>query len=191
MADLPHDMNPTGRGFRIPMPVSKKFVYPEDPRPEDFDIRDIAHKLAMQARYGGGLIDYFSTAEHCVLIHDWFWKRGDKASAKAGLLHDRAEAWIQDMMRPLKQKCQPWYGAMEQRIEEVSAPVFGVPFPNPEHVMDVDYRICLDEKAQGYPFEFDRANDVERAAEPLGVVLNFWYPHIAYEEFMKRWRVHQ
>jgi 5'-deoxynucleotidase YfbR-like HD superfamily hydrolase len=189
--ELDHDMNPTGRGFRIPMPISRKFVYPQDPRPEDFDMRDIAHKLSMICRYAGGTIDFYSVAEHCCHLHDWFMVQvGSREYAKSALLHDRAEAWMGDQIRPFKRLCQPWWNEMETRIDAVSAPVFGVPDPMPDEVAQADYRICIDEKSQAYPFDFDKANTIEREMEPMGIKLLFWYPHIAYEEFMTRWRMH-
>lgn len=193
MVELAHNMNPTGRGYRIPMPCSGIYAYPMDPRPEEFHIEDTAHKLANQCRYGGGTIEFYSVAEHCCLLHDWIRPQ----LKRAALLHDRAEAWLQDVLRPQKQLCQPWYGNMERRIEEVSAPVFKVPYPNPDEVMEADYRICIDEKHQAYgKIQYEAENDIERNALPnrpghdkgaLGVMLRFWTPYQAKYEFLRRW----
>jgi uncharacterized protein len=186
--NMDHDMDPIGRGFRVPMPRSRKFVYPQDPRPEDFHIEDIAHRLGMSCRYGGGTIKFYSVGEHCCHLHDWFLVQGEsKRTAKDALLHDRAEAWMVDMVRPFKMLCQPWWGEMEDNIDRVSAPVFGVTDPMPKEVAVADYRICMDEKAQAYPFEFDRANKIEREMEPLGITLQYWDPYRSFDEFMQRW----
>ena len=43
----------------------KKF-YPLDPRPEDIDIRDIAHALSLNCRFNGHCRCFYSVAEHSV-----------------------------------------------------------------------------------------------------------------------------
>jgi len=182
--DVQHNMNPTGRGFRVPLPISKKYFYPLDPRPEDFDIRDVAHKLATQCRYGGGTVEFYSVAEHCVLLS----YAVPEEHALAALLHDRAEAYWQDIIRPVKEGyCQPWYGKVERNIECVSAPVFGVPYPNPDVVMLADYRICIDEKQQAYTCPFESENKIEDLAQPLGVKLHFWDWRQSRKAFLDRY----
>lgn len=177
-----HDMNPTGRGYRIPMP-SGIYVYPEDPRPNEFNIYDIAHKLAFQCRYGGGCSHYYSVAEHS-------WNLSylvPNHLALDALLHDRGESWLQDFLRPVKKKAQPWYGIMERRIEEVSAPVFGVTYPNHPTVMQADIRICIDEKKQLYTCGYTSENAVEDAGEGFGIKLNCWGPYEARDMFLHRY----
>lgn len=177
-----HKMNPGGRGFRIPLPVSGRYFYPLDPQPGDFDVRDVAHKLAFQCRYGGGTIHYYSVAEHCVLLSHVV----PPAFALDALLHDRAEAYWQDLIRPKKRLCQPWYGIVEEEIERVSAPVFNVQHPIPRVVMEADYRICIDEKQQAYTAPYEAENDLE-VGEPLGVTLQYWSPETAKTRFMQRY----
>ena len=42
--------------------------WPADPRADEIDIRDIAHALSMQCRYAGHCTQFYSVAEHCVLL---------------------------------------------------------------------------------------------------------------------------
>jgi uncharacterized protein len=76
----------------------------EYPRPEDIDIRDIAHALSQICRYGGHCHKFYSVAEHSLLVADVI--EANYASFKpielAGLLHDAAEAYLGDLITPLK-----------------------------------------------------------------------------------------
>lgn len=67
-------------------------------------IEDIAHGLAHVCRFGGQCSRHYSVAEHSVLVHDLIAAEyGRGADALAGLLHDAEEAYLGDMVRPLKQ----------------------------------------------------------------------------------------
>jgi hypothetical protein len=74
--------------------------HPLAPRVEDLDIYDIAHALALTSRYNGHTLSYYSVAEHSVLVS----RHVDPEYAREGLLHDAAEAYIGDMVRPLKRQ---------------------------------------------------------------------------------------
>lgn len=187
----------------VPMPSGVKF-YPERPDPNVITIQDIAQKLAQQCRYGGGTTRFYSVAEHCVLLsyvrptdnevyglyeipdyQNLAYSDMVLRFQREALMHDRAEAWLQDFIRPLKNKCQPWYGNIESKLEEVSAPLFGLlPHP-PKLVMDYDYRICIDEKRQGIACPYEAHNKFEET-EPLGVTLQFLTPEQAMSAFLHR-----
>ena len=64
MAEAGATMNDDGTWW-VPMPSGIRFQ-PENPNPEHVLITDIARKLAQQCRYGGGTVDFYSVAEHCV-----------------------------------------------------------------------------------------------------------------------------
>lgn len=70
---------------------------------EDVDDYDIAHPLAMICRYGGHVPGHYSVAEHSVLVSRLVeeWGYGPTVQLQA-LLHDAAEAYVGDMVRPLK-----------------------------------------------------------------------------------------
>ena len=69
-----------------------------DPRPGDFDLREIAHSLSMLCRFNGHCRRFYSVAQHSVLVS----RLVPEKWAIHGLLHDAAEAYIGDMIRPLK-----------------------------------------------------------------------------------------
>ena len=70
-----------------------------DPQPEMVCIEDIAHSLAYQCRYTGHPREFYSVAQHCVLMAEADLP-GDPL---VRLLHDAAEAYIGDIARPWKQ----------------------------------------------------------------------------------------
>lgn len=75
-----------------------------DPRPEDFDIRDIAHALSNVCRFTGHVSKFYSVGEHSVRVADLLKDGGFSVETQyAGLMHDASEAYISDMARPFKQ----------------------------------------------------------------------------------------
>lgn len=90
--------------------------WPLDPRPEDFEIRDIAHALANICRFGGHSRRFYSVAQHSVLVSQLC----PPSFAVHGLLHDAAEAYLGDIIRPLKyQAAFEMYREAEARLEGV------------------------------------------------------------------------
>ena len=85
---------------------------------DDIDIRDIAHHLSNLCRYTGAG-PFYSVAQHSVLVANYFI---DPAARLAGLLHDAAETYINDIASPLKRAI-----GMERYVtadEEITAAVF-------------------------------------------------------------------
>ena len=85
-------------------------VYPLSAEPGLITIADIAHSLAKICRYGGRCHTFYSVAQHSVLVaHIVGGERPDLAMH--GLLHDAAEAYLGDVVIPLKQHLRfvgPW-----------------------------------------------------------------------------------
>ncbi len=77
--------------------TGRKF-WPLDPRPEDVSIFDIAHALSNQCRFSGHCPQFYSVARHSILV------AGQLAPPYKlwGLMHDAAEAYLSDMIRPIK-----------------------------------------------------------------------------------------
>lgn len=119
--------------------------WPLDPRPEDIDIRDIAHALAHKCRYSGHTSQFYSVAEHSVFVSD----NVPEDLALWGLLHDAAEAYLPDVPRPLKHEPEmAWFRAVEARIMGAVCDHFGLCRDEPREVSRVDAAILADEMAQ-------------------------------------------
>ena len=105
--------------------TGKKFNIFE-PRPEMIDIRDIASGLANKGHFSGLTPRYFSIAEHSILVCDEFsfWNNEQPDSVKLlALLHDASEAYIGDMIKPLKVH-MPDFVRLEDGIMNVIAQRF-------------------------------------------------------------------
>src|ERR1043165_2313879 len=82
-----------------------------EPASSEFTIEDIAHGLANICRYSGQCKDFYSVAEHSILVSET--AKGFELEA---LLHDAAEAFLGDITRPLKQM-HPDYKRIENDVE--------------------------------------------------------------------------
>jgi hypothetical protein len=83
--------------------ASGRYVDLLNPGPATITLQDIAHHLAQANRYAGAARRPLSVAEHTLLVADRLWSQGHAArTILLGLHHDDAEAYAQDLTRPLK-----------------------------------------------------------------------------------------
>jgi uncharacterized protein len=99
----------------------RKF-YPFNPDKGDIDPVDIAQALSMQCRFNGHVKRFYSVAEHSFYVSHIVSPR----AAFYGLMHDAPEAYIGDMIQPLKE-CFPEFKAIEDIIMDEVAERFQVP----------------------------------------------------------------
>lgn len=126
---------------------SGRVFHPFDPRPEEVHLQDIAHGLARIGRFNGQTRQFYSVAQHSFFVS----RLVPAELALIGLLHDAAEAYICDLVHPVKVMLAE-YQAVEQRIEAVIAERFGLPWPWPEDVQAAikaaDLAMCRTEMMQ-------------------------------------------
>jgi 5'-deoxynucleotidase YfbR-like HD superfamily hydrolase len=73
------------------------------PSPSHINVADIARGLSMICRFNGQALDFYSVAEHSVLVASILRAWGmDVDVIRAGLLHDAHEAYIGDVTSPMK-----------------------------------------------------------------------------------------
>lgn len=118
--------------------ASGRRFWPLDPRADEIDIGDIAHALSNQCRFAGHCHEFYSVAQHSVLVARWLEEHAPPY-ALHGLLHDAAEAYLVDLPRPVKRQpeMEPYRNA-EHAIERVIAERFGLVWPWPEIVKRAD-----------------------------------------------------
>lgn len=97
----------------------------EDPRPEDVDINDIAHALSMICRYGGHSREFYSVSQHAILVSKLVCPK----HAMFGLMHDASEAYISDIISPLKPLIKN-YMEIEATIMDAISKRFGFSMDN-------------------------------------------------------------
>lgn len=98
-----------------------KRFYLNDPK---FDIQEIAHSLSLQCRFTGHIKDFYSVAEHSVLVAGLSREMG--GDAREGLMHDAHEAYFSDLAAPWKQAV-PDYKRVELSLETEMRKAFDLP----------------------------------------------------------------
>lgn len=111
--------------------TGKKFD-PMEIRPEDINERDVAHALSLVCRGCGHLRRFYSVAQHSVNCALEALARGaGERKALICLLHDASEAYISDIIRPVK--CHiPKYYEIEDMIMRTVLTRFGLDDITPE-----------------------------------------------------------
>jgi hypothetical protein len=179
----------------------------ESPTADMIDHRDIALGLSRQARYNGFTNGYYSVAEHSILVASWLMRtKKNPELAILGLIHDAAEAYIGDMVTPIKQHL-PLYKIWEDRIY---ASCYQALRPNKSHwygrmsiivmkelIHEADTRIRIDEtKALMSGGALDQwarnnAQELKISHEPLGVKIEAWDYGIAEEKWLNAYAMYR
>jgi len=104
-----------------------RMFWPLNPHAEDIDVLDVAHHLSNECRFNGATYRHYSVAQHAVLVSHLAARialaqsrsrgRFDYAREIAlwGLHHDDSEAYLRDMIRPIKKA--PGLGDVYKVIE--------------------------------------------------------------------------
>jgi 5'-deoxynucleotidase YfbR-like HD superfamily hydrolase len=94
-----------------------------DPAPDAIHILDIAHGLALQCRFAGQIQEFYSVAQHSVMVS----RLVPREDALWGLLHDASEAYINDVPSLLKEtKLLTGYRMVEARLMNAVLKQFGL-----------------------------------------------------------------
>lgn len=107
-----------------------KYVNPLALQPEDICIEDIAHHLSLICRYVGACPFHYSVAQHSLIVSNLMAAQSPtREAALAGLLHDAAEAYLNDISSPVKHSLSmEQYRAAEDRAERIIFAKFGVDY---------------------------------------------------------------
>ena len=122
-------------------------IDPLNLKPEQVSIFDIAHSLSLLCRYGGHSPFHYSVAEHSIRVAQQVYVTTFCIGlTKAALLHDASEAYVQDLISPLKHRL-PSYERIEQKIQQVINEVYGIKLLKKEQALikHFDSSIRMDE----------------------------------------------
>jgi len=100
--------------------------WPLDPRPEEVCIEDIAHALSLVCRFNGHCKHFYSVAHHsllCAVLASY--REYNYRIRLLALLHDAAEAYASDIMRPIKPFING-YIEIENKIYDAILESFGI-----------------------------------------------------------------
>lgn len=149
---------------------------------ENFTLSDLVLGVSRICRYAGQVapsVEFYSVAEHLVLMDEWAWKHMPELNAKERrtiICHDLQEGLMGDMPRPMK-KLIPQFGEIEDLVSRHLAERYDLIFPLPGFVKDLDNRIIKDERQ----WIMDPSDHVWETdfLEPLGVKPHMWLPRQA------------
>lgn len=152
--------------------------YAHDPRPEDIDIRDVAHHLAMECRYTGACKWHYSVAQHSCYVHDVL----PQPLKFKGLMHDAPEYVAKDMAKPTKSNL-PDYKVLERKNWLATAARFSLPIELDPEVHAADAAVLLAEYQVLMVNPSLPGYDYSKAA-PIRIAR--WTPERAEREFLYR-----
>lgn len=162
-------------------------------------ITDIAHASSNICRFNGHVRNFYSLAQHCVLVSYLC----DPEDAFQGLLHDASEVYLSDIIRPIKETVFfESYRQLEKKLERDIAKRFNFPSEMTLSVKEADMEIVVweaenlfsptpewvKEYKEKHPFkripklEQLTIETQDRAFWPF----NCWPPHLAKAKFLKR-----
>jgi hypothetical protein len=160
-----------------------------NPEPDDFRIDDIGHALGNICRYGGHCRNFYSVAQHSVYA-SFMAPRGKR---KAALLHDGTEAYLVDLIRPVK-RIVPQYIELEAVLAGKLATAFGLPvdaFDDPQiHEVD-DLLLSYEVAALTTNPELFYSGGVARPDRTIFSVdphFKLWSPQGAKHRFLLRYK---
>ena len=122
--------------------------WPMDPRPSEVYFWDIAAALSKQCRYAGHSSEFYSVAQHSVLVSQCVAPE----NALWALLHDASEAYLVDVPKPIKPYLDN-YQELERVVMDAVLVRFGLGYARemPEEVKEMDQRILANEQAALMP----------------------------------------
>jgi hypothetical protein len=104
----------------------------DNPRPEDIRIKDVAGGLSKVCRFGAQAREYYSVAQHALLVQRLVVEAGHPELALVALHHDSHEAYLCDIPTPLKRKIYAHtkvYKEACETLDHVIAGAFGFEWP--------------------------------------------------------------
>jgi|ERR1700722_9823299 len=162
----------------IQLHSGKKFT-PTQPRVEDIVLEDIAHSLSMQCRFSGHVREFYSVAQHSVLVS---YLCGEHALW--GLLHDASEAYLVDLPRPIKRMAGfEEYSRVEAKVMAVICQAFNLNPIEPAIVKQAD-SILLATEARDLMSPLHP--EWKQIIEPAPFHIKSMNPREAKELFLKR-----
>lgn len=161
---------------------------------DDILVKDIAHSLAMQCRFGGHCFNFYSVAEHSINVA----KLLPSMYQREGLMHDAGEAYTTDLPTPIK-KMVPDFAKVEDIFLKKIGIKFEVDLVNLHPlVKQADYLMLRKEAMlntsipqdiiDSFTSTFCSPDTADQILEDAGIELHFWKPPAARDFFIDEFR---
>jgi hypothetical protein len=150
-----------------------------NPSPAQIVIGDIAHGLAHQCRFNGQTNKFYSVAQHSVLVASIL----PRELRLAGLLHDAIEAYLGDVVQPLKDLL-PEYQAIEENFCKVLGVRFGVNLQHNDDIHHADLVVLATERRDLMPMDMADWSSIA-GITPMSRTIKPMSPDAAAAQFME------
>lgn len=140
--------------------------YPLRPHIDQVAIEDIAHGLAYQCRFNGQTKTFYSIAQHSLIVASLV----PPPLRLAALLHDAAEAYLGDMVKPLK-VLLPEFAALEDKVTAIIAATYGIDFSDYAPIKRADLVALATEKRDLMPHSTERWAYLDGIAPLPGIIV--------------------
>lgn len=155
-----------------------------NPDPKTIDINSIAQGLSKICRFGGQCPFWYSVAEHSFLAAELaMWDGHSAECARAILFHDAAEAYIGDMVKPLK-VTDAHFQKVEAIMEEAVGEALDIDFEKwRKEIRKYDLIMLKAEKKAMWPNDSVDWTGLSEV-EDRQVQINFMDHNSAYHQFI-------
>lgn len=157
-----------------------------EPDTASIDIEAIAHGLSNICRFGGQAREFYSVAQHSVMVAEC--PCVPRSLRFEALMHDAAEAFVGDMPSPLK-RLLPEYKVIERRVEHAIRKRFRLDDTDWHCVNQADLVMLATEQRDLMPWHDDEwamlsgVTPLERTVVPLS-------PQMAKAAFLHAFRLY-
>ena len=142
--------------------VSGKKIDITNPNPDTIEITDIAWSLSRMPRFSGHSIPYipYSVAQHCIQVAKELAPHGARIQLH-GLLHDAAEAYINDLPSPVKHipEIHAVISKLEDKLMLTIYEALGIALPTEEEETIVKIADKHQQAVEAYNFMYSRGSD--------------------------------
>lgn len=151
-----------------------------EPDPDRIDPRDISHALGNLCRFNGHTREFYSVAQHSCIVADLV----PEEHKLAALLHDATEAYVGDMVRPLKEWMHA-YQDVENWVWERVCTRFGLAVELPSEVRLADLIALATERRDLMPAD-PAIWDCLIGITPMTDIIRPWSPLEARANYHQR-----
>lgn len=142
-----------------------------NPTVDMINVNDISHGLSRICRFGGHVNQHYSVAQHSLLVA----LIGPPRLMRVAILHDAAEAYIGDVIKPLKNILGTAYTDIEDRFEKVIFEKFSVNIellpdvkPYDKIALEIEHNYFFKNECYQFELIFDHVWDYKLSRE------NYW-----------------
>jgi hypothetical protein len=159
------------------------------PDPKMISMFDISHHLSLICRFNGACRWFYSVAQHSIYVADLVKQNGaDIVTELGGLLHDAAEAYTGDIIRPIKHaEGVDKLIHIGDVIQEVINKKYGIESANWELVRQADNTLVVTEADQLLPSQGRGWQNLPAPLNPGIVTIHWEYEGIVQAQFHARY----